>query len=153
MPGLTFPRNPTDGQKISWRYQGTNFEAERSWVFDDSSNSWISSPSTDTILGMISGNSKDSGVARWNYTTFPVGYDGTSFVVNGPSLTSRNFLEVGNGTTTAYGMSVTGSQGITLTNHTSMSFKAVPNGTIIQLTNLSGKYFFSAPNFVDGECS
>lgn len=103
-------------------------------------------------LGQISGNSKISGIARWNYTTFPVSYSAGSFIKSMPSLTTQNFLEVSNTGNIAYGIPVTGNDGITLDGFSNFSFKPVPNGTVVELTYISGSYFFSAPNPIDGSC-
>ena len=211
MAGLTFPKNPSDGQTASWSFTNDNgIVVNRSWTFDAGTSSWSSTPanlvgfggggigfqgptgatgtigsilvngveytdieslkffsdhsithsSADNILtitfgselGSISGNSKESGVARWEYTVYSADFNGTSWSIGAPSVTAKNLLEIQNTGTTAYGISVTGDQGITLTGFTGFAIMSVPNGTIVELIYKSGSYFFSAPNPIDGVC-
>lgn len=103
-------------------------------------------------LGSISGNSKETGFARWEYTVFSADFNGSNWVITSPSVTANNLLEIQNTGTTAYGISVTGNEGITLSGFTGFEFKPVPNGTIVELIQKGGSYFFSAPNPIDGIC-
>jgi hypothetical protein len=225
MAGLTFPKNPSDGQTASWSFTNDNgVEIKRLWTYDTESTSWIATPSnlasgsggigfqgptgpagsngtngtdgatgsTGTIgsifvngveytdieslkffsdhsithsssnniltitfgseLGSISGNSKESGVARWEYIVYSADFNGTSWSIGAPSVTAKNLLEIQNTGTTAYGISVTGDQGITLSGFTGFAVMPVPNGTVVELIYKSGSYFFSAPNPIDGVC-
>jgi hypothetical protein len=213
MPGLTFPKNPSDGQTASWSFTDSNgVTITRVWTFDDGVSSWVSTPSnlasgsggigtqgptgpagtTGTIgsifinnteytdiealkffsdhsithsssdntltitfgseFGSISGNSKTSGIARWDYTVYNADFNGSGWDISSPSVTAYNLLEYQNTGTTAYGISVTGDQGITLTGFTGFAIMPVPNGTIVELSYKGGKYFFSAPNPIDGIC-
>jgi hypothetical protein len=223
MPGLTFPKNPSDGQTASWSFTNDNgIVVNRSWTFDAGTSSWSSTPAnlvgfggggvgtqgptgptgtngtngtngaTGTIgsifvnnteytdiealkffsdhsithsssgntltitfgseFGSISGNSKTSGIARWDYTVYNADFNGSGWDISSPSVTAYNLLEYQNTGTTAYGISVTGNQGITLTGFTGFAIMPVPNGTIIELSYKGGKYFFSAPNPIDGIC-
>lgn len=225
MPGLTFPKNPSDGQTASWSFINDNgVEVKRLWTYDTESTSWIATPanlasgsggigsqgptgpagtngtngtngatgatgtvgsifvngveytdieslkffsdhsithsSSDNTLtitfgsefGSISGNSKTSGIARWDYTVYNTDFNGSGWDVSSPSVTAYNLLEYQNTGTTAYGISVTGDQGITLTGFTGFAIMPVPNGTIVELSYKGGKYFFSAPNPIDGIC-
>ena len=67
-------------------------------------------------------------------------------------MTAKNLLEFQNTSTTAYGISVTGDQGITLSGFTGFAVMPVPNGTLVELIYKGGNYFFSAPNPIDGVC-
>jgi hypothetical protein len=225
MPGLTFPKNPSDGQTASWTFtDDNNVVIKRLWTFDSGTSSWSSTPAnlasgsggigsqgptgpagsngsngsdgatgaTGTIgsifvnnveytdvqtlkffsdhsithssssniltitfgseMGSISGNSKESGIARWDYTVYSADFNGSSWVVSSPSVTATNLLEVQNTGTTAYGISVTGDQGITLSGFTGFAVMPVPNGTLVELIYKGGNFFFSAPNPIDGIC-
>lgn len=103
-------------------------------------------------LGSISGNSKEPNVAKWEYTVYSADFDGSSLLVGPPSVTAKNLLEFQNTSTTAYGISVTGDQGITLSGFTGFAVTPVPNGTLVKLIYKGGNYFFSAPNPIDGVC-
>lgn len=215
MPGLTFPKNPSDGQTASWTFtDDNNVVIKRLWTFDAGTSSWSATPAnlssgsggigsqgptgvdgatgaTGTIgsifvnnieytdvqtlkffsdhsithssssnvltitfgseLGSVSGNSKESGVAKWEYTVYSADFNG-SWVISSPSVTATNLLEVQNTGTTAYGISVTGDQGITLSGFTGFAIMPVPNGTLVELIYKGGNYFFSAPNPIDGIC-
>lgn len=218
MPGLTFPKNPSDGQTASWSFTNDNgIVVNRSWTFDAGTSSWSSTPAnlvgfggggsigsqgptgpqgsqgptgvlgsifvngveyanmeslkffySDSIthssfdntltitfgseFGSISGNSKTSGIAKWDYTVYNATFDGSEWNISSPSITAYNLLEVRNTGTTAYGISVTGDQGLTLSGFTGFSVMPVPNGTIVELSYRGGKYFFSAPNIINGSC-
>lgn len=220
MPGLTFPKNPSDGQTASWSFTDFNgVTTTRVWTFDTGASSWIATPanlvsgsgggigpqgptgpagidgvtgatgtvgsifvngveytdieslkffsdhsithsSSDNTLtitfgsefGSISGNSKTSGIARWDYTVYNADFNGSGWNISSPSVTAYNLLEYQNTGTTAYGISVTGDQGITLTGFTGFAVMSVPNGTVVELIYKSGSYFFSAPNPIDGVC-
>lgn len=102
-------------------------------------------------LGSISGNTKENGVARWEYIVYSADFDG-SWIVSSPSVTAMNLLEINNTTSNAYGTSLTGSEGVTLSGFTGFSVNPVPNGTIVELIYKNGNYFFSAPNPIDGVC-
>ena len=103
-------------------------------------------------MGTISGNTKDSGIAKWTYTVFDTSFDGSSWITGNSSVSGYNLLEVNNTSTTAYATSVTGSEGITLAGFTGFAVQPVPDGTKVELIYQSGTYFFSAPNPVTGEC-
>ena len=226
MAGLTFPKNPTDGQTASWSFVDANgITIVRVWTFDEEASAWTSTPanlsfgsgsggigfqgptgpagsngatgavgatgatgiigsifvngieytdveslkffsdhsithsSADNVLtitfgsefGSISGNSKESGVARWDYTVFKADFNG-SWSVSAPSITARNLLEIQNTGSTAYGISVVGGDGTTIAGFTGFDVLPVPNGTIVELSYKSGSYFFSAPNPIEGVC-
>lgn len=161
--GLTFPQNPIDGQTISFSFTHTGGDAgnsvvTRTWSWDQGRGVWISNTSKTSTsnaqfeLGTVSGNTKENGVARWEYSVFDTNFNGANFVVSGSFVNAKNLLEVMNTSTTAYGISVTGSHGITLAGFTGFSFKPVPNGTIVEMKYKNGGYFFSAPNPIDGAC-
>ena len=220
MPGLTFPKNPSDGQTASWSFTDFNeVTITRVWTFDAGVSSWVATPSnlasgggggigtqgptgpagtngtdgaTGTIgsifvnnteytdiealkffsdhsithsssdntltitfgseFGSLSGNSKTSGIARWDYVVYNADFNGSGWNISSPSVTAYNLLEIQNTGTTAYGISVTGDQGLTLTGFTGFAIMPVPNGTIVELSYKRGKYFFSAPNPIDGIC-
>jgi hypothetical protein len=215
MPGLTFPKNPSDGQTASWSFTNDNgIVVNRSWTFDAGTSSWSSTPanlvgfggggsigpqgptgsqgstgvlgsifvngveyvnveslkffysdsithsSSDNILsitfgpefGSISGNEQTSGIAKWDYTVYNTTFDGSEWITSSPSITAYNLLEIQNTSTSAYGISVTGDQGLTLSGFTGFAVMPVPNGTIVELSYRGGKYFFSAPNIINGSC-
>ena len=215
MPGLTFPKNPSDGQTASWSFTNDNgIVVNRSWTFDAGTSSWSSTPanlvgfggggsigpqgptgsqgstgvlgsifvngveyvnveslkflysdsithsSSDNILsitfgpefGSISGNEQTSGIAKWDYTVYNTTFDGSELITSSPSITAYNLLEIQNTSTSAYGISVTGDQGLTLSGFTGFAVMPVPNGTIVELSYRGGKYFFSAPNIINGSC-
>lgn len=158
MAGLTFPKNPSEGQTASWTFtDDNNVVIKRLWTFDAGTSSWSATPANlasgaGSELGSVSGNSKESGVARWEYTVYSADFNGSSWVVSSPSVTATNLLEVQNTGTTAYGISVTGDQGITLSGFTGFAVMPVPNGTLVELIYKGGNYFFSAPNPIDGIC-
>ena len=125
--------------------------------FSDHSITYSSASNILTItfgseLGTISGNAKDSGIAKWTYTVFNTSFDGSSWITGNSSVNGYNLLEVNNTSTTAYATSVIGSEGITLAGFTGFAVQPVPNGTKVELIYQSGTYFFSAPNPVTGEC-
>ena len=125
--------------------------------FSDHSITYSSASNILTItfgseLGTISGNAKDSGIAKWTYTVFDTSFDGSSWITGNSSVNGYNLLEVNNTSTIAYATSVTGSEGITLAGFTGFAVQPVPDGTKVELIYQSGTYFFSAPNPVTGEC-
>jgi len=173
---INFPSNPGYGSGLSSFYSYSAGGINQSWYWGDTGDypveAWIpfnsnaggliigapgsqgpqgpTGPNYD--IGSISGNIKESGVARWQYTVFSAEFNGSSWVIQSPSITATNLLEVGNIGKTAYGISVTGNDGITLSGFSGFALMPVPNGTLVEMTHRGGKYFFSAPNPIDGKC-
>lgn len=69
------------------------------------------------------------------------------------TITAYNFLETANTNTLAYGLAAVGTAApIELTAQDDYKMYPVPTGLIIEVWKWGTKYFFSAPNKIDGAC-
>lgn len=147
----TIQNAPAGTEYSRFSRQGNTWEIQTGQTVYYSSDgiNWNSCCNT---FASISGNAQASGTARWDYTVYNASYNGSEWITSSPSITAYNLLEVQNTGTTAYGISVTGDRGLTLSGFTGFSVMPVPNGTIVELSYRGGKYFFSAPNIINGSC-
>jgi hypothetical protein len=108
---------------------------------------------TTLVYGKITAYTKTAGIAKWTYTV-------TEYVVGvaGASLTMYNLLEKSNTSTNAYGFTTTGAGGDQISG-TQLYVKPVPVDAWVRAESTSdpdggtAKYWFSAPNPVDGTCT
>jgi hypothetical protein len=105
------------------------------------------------VYGQITAATKTSGIAHWTYDVTPY-VSGTAQA----SVQAYNLLEENNTTTVAYGYSVTTASGGINVSGTSFNVYPVPNGTWVAMEDTDfrasgvNKYWFSAPNYLNGTC-
>ena len=99
MPGLTFPKNPSDGQTASWSFINDNgVEVKRLWTYDTESTSWIATPANLASGSGGIGSQGPTGPAGTNGTNGTNGATGAtgtvgSIFVNGVEYTDIESLK------------------------------------------------------------
>lgn len=93
---------------------------------------------------------------HWEYNVLEqtsVGSTWPFFGSGSTTLLAYNLLETANTSSVAYGLAATGTAApIVLTNQGDYKMYPVPNNLMVEVWKWGTKYFFSAPNVIDGAC-
>jgi len=93
---------------------------------------------------------------HWEYNVLEqtsVGSTWPFFGSGSTTLVAYNLLETANTSSVAYGLVATGTAApIVLTNQGDYKMYPVPNNLMVEVWKWGTKYFFSAPNVIDGAC-
>ena len=93
---------------------------------------------------------------HWEYNVLEqtsVGSTWPFFGSGSTTLVAYNLLETANTSSVAYGLPATGTAApIVLTNQGDYKMYPVPNNLMVEVWKWGTKYFFSAPNVIDGAC-
>lgn len=93
---------------------------------------------------------------HWEYNVLEqtsVGSTWPFFGSGSTTLLAYNLLETANTSSSAYGLDATGTAApIDLVDHGDYKMYPAPNNLMVELWKWGNKYFFSAPNVIDGVC-
>jgi hypothetical protein len=139
--------SPTDATEILFQGTALNDVSVAGGVATVTYNSGGTSGST-LVYGYITGGSRiTAGIAAWTYNIT---------LYSGSTITARNLFEKGNTSTRAYGYNISG--GVDRIAGTSYYVYPVPVDTWVRLEQTSSvdgttRYWFEAPNFINGGCT